>query len=150
MDKKTRLLITGMLISGVCNTLLNKYQDMTCVKNCDDEDPSKREYFEQPVWQTFNMFMGELLCYIASYVLMIMDSYKEEKEVYQPVASESTPTDDSIEVEDEYTPAQEELSGWKVLLLWIPTLCDICGTTVGRYKGCNFETFFNQCTYKSV
>ncbi|CDH51457.1 predicted protein [Lichtheimia corymbifera JMRC:FSU:9682] len=46
------LLVVGMLASGVCNTILNKYQDMQCVEFCDDPDPEKRRYFEQPVWQT--------------------------------------------------------------------------------------------------
>jgi hypothetical protein len=39
-------------LSGVANTILNKLQDMQCVENCSDPDPSKRQYFEQPVWQT--------------------------------------------------------------------------------------------------
>ena len=133
MDAKTRFLIVGMLVSGVCNTLLNKLQDMQCVENCDDKDSSKREYFEQPVWQTLNMFVGETFCFVALYVQMILHSYKEEgKDVGRPLAVGRTSTDDSIEVEDEYEPSQKELSGWRVLLFWIPTLCDICGTTVGR------------------
>ncbi|CAG8492233.1 9520_t:CDS:2 [Paraglomus brasilianum] len=130
MNARTRFLIVGMLVSGVCNTLLNKLQDMQCVENCDDKDPSKREYFEQPVWQTLNMFIGETLCFIAIYIQMILDSYKEEKDVDRPLAVERTSTDDSIELEDEYVPRQEELSGWKIFLFWIPTLCDICGTTL--------------------
>jgi hypothetical protein len=44
------VLVTMMLLTGVCNTLLTKYQDLQCVRNCDD--PSKAEYFEQPVLQT--------------------------------------------------------------------------------------------------
>ena len=28
-------------------------------------------------------------------------------------------------------PSSEHLTGWKVLLLWIPALCDLTGTTVG-------------------
>jgi hypothetical protein len=46
------VLVIGMLVSGVCNTILNKFQDMQCVGNCDDPDPKKRHYFEQPIWQT--------------------------------------------------------------------------------------------------
>ncbi|CAG8525813.1 487_t:CDS:2 [Paraglomus occultum] len=132
MNAKTRALIVGMLVSGVCNTLLNKLQDMQCVENCDDKDPSKREYFEQPVWQTLNMFIGETFCFIALYVQMILDSYKEEKHVDRdrPLAVGRSSTDDSIEVEDEYVRPQRELTGWRVLLFWIPTLCDICGTTL--------------------
>jgi len=129
MNAKTRFLIVGMLVAGVCNTLLNKLQDMQCVENCDDKDSSKREYFEQPVWQTLNMFIGETFCFIALYVQMILESYKEGKQVDRPLAVGRTPTDDS-ETEDEYVPPQQELTGWKVLLFWIPTLCDIFGTTL--------------------
>lgn len=64
-------LVTMMLVTGVCNTILNKYQvrsvltsscdllstkpheqDMQCVRNCDSPDPSDRHLFEQPVIQT--------------------------------------------------------------------------------------------------
>lgn len=50
--KATALLVAGMLVSGVCNTILNKFQDMQCVENCSDPDPNQHRYFEQPVWQT--------------------------------------------------------------------------------------------------
>ena len=46
------LLITGMLVTGVCNTLLTKYQDMQCVRNCRDPDVKLHKTFEQPVIQT--------------------------------------------------------------------------------------------------
>lgn len=46
------VLVTMMLVTGVCNTLLTKFQDMQCVRNCDDPDPKKRVVFEQPVLQT--------------------------------------------------------------------------------------------------
>lgn len=35
---------------------------MQCVENCSDQDPAKRVYYEQPVWQTLQMFIGELAC----------------------------------------------------------------------------------------
>jgi hypothetical protein len=41
-----------MLVTGVANTLLTKYQDMQCVMNCDDPNPKNRRIFEQPVAQT--------------------------------------------------------------------------------------------------
>jgi hypothetical protein len=68
-DAMVPVLVTMMLITGVCNTLLTKYQvcfehlqenwlagadgqqqDLQCVRNCDD--PDHRQYFEQPVIQT--------------------------------------------------------------------------------------------------
>jgi hypothetical protein len=132
MGTRTLFLTTGMLISGVCNTILNKYQDMTCVENCDD--PEKSKYFEQPIWQTFNMFVGETLCYILVYALLIWEYHKARK--YAPLAADGTLTADSegITVIEENTnndaKVEEELTGWRVYLFWLPTLCDICGTTV--------------------
>jgi hypothetical protein len=35
-------------------------QDMQCVENCDD--PKRQILYEQPVWQTLQMFLGEMLC----------------------------------------------------------------------------------------
>lgn len=45
-------ILTRFYLTGVCNTILNKYQDMQCVGNCEDPDPKNRHYFEQPIWQT--------------------------------------------------------------------------------------------------
>lgn len=45
-------LVGMMLLTGCANTLLTKYQDMQCVRNCDSDDPKVREMFEQPVIQT--------------------------------------------------------------------------------------------------
>jgi hypothetical protein len=33
---------------------------MQCVENCDD--PQHQVLYEQPVWQTLQMFLGEMLC----------------------------------------------------------------------------------------
>lgn len=56
------LLVVGMLVTGIGNSLLNKYQDMQCVANCDSPDPREHQEFSQPVWQTLQMFLGECLC----------------------------------------------------------------------------------------
>jgi len=40
------VLVAMMLLTGVCNTLLTKYQDMQCVAQCDTKRPKT---FEQPV-----------------------------------------------------------------------------------------------------
>ncbi|KAK3065204.1 hypothetical protein LTS18_006413 [Coniosporium uncinatum] len=54
-------LVAMMLLTGVCNTLLTKYQDMQCVRDCDTATP---EHFEQPVIQTAQMFVGEMGCWL--------------------------------------------------------------------------------------
>ncbi|CAH7672993.1 hypothetical protein PPACK8108_LOCUS7854 [Phakopsora pachyrhizi] len=41
-----------------------KIQDKQCVANCDNLDVLTHKYFEQPVWQTLNMFIGEFCCLI--------------------------------------------------------------------------------------
>ncbi len=43
-------LIVGMLVTGVANSIFNKYQDMQCVNHCRPGD-KRRQDFTQPVWQ---------------------------------------------------------------------------------------------------
>ena|SRR5688572_11462943 len=136
MGTKTLLLVTGMLISGVCNTILNKLQDMTCVENCDDPELSK--YFEQPIWQTFNMFIGETFCFILVNAFLAWEYHQAKR--YAPLATDGTLVSDVnsgeltvIEEEENNNVTkveEEQLTGNLVYLLWLPTLCDICGTTV--------------------
>lgn len=55
----TWFLIAGMLFTGSLNTILTKLQDSVCVDKCDTDNPI---YFEQPMIQTLNMFLGEIMC----------------------------------------------------------------------------------------
>jgi drug/metabolite transporter (DMT)-like permease len=57
----TLFLIIGMLLTGSLNTILTKLQDSVCVDKCDTDSPV---YFEQPMIQTLNMFLGEIMCLI--------------------------------------------------------------------------------------
>lgn len=61
------LLVAGMLITGISNSLFTKWQDMQCVARC-DQDVSKHVEFSQPVWQTSQMFLGECLCLVPVFV----------------------------------------------------------------------------------
>lgn len=36
--------------------ILQSVQDMQCVENCEDPDPKRHVLYEQPVWQTLQMF----------------------------------------------------------------------------------------------
>ncbi|CAG8592375.1 4856_t:CDS:2 [Ambispora gerdemannii] len=116
----TKFLVAGMLTSGVCNTILNKLQDMQCVKNCDNPDPDKREYFEQPVWQTLIMFFGETLCFVAVYVLLFWERRNKPK-LYDPVDAIVREGEDSsspppiIGIDDEVSVPSEKLTGWKLM-----------------------------------
>jgi hypothetical protein len=40
----------------------NPFVDMQCVERCDDPNPANHVTYEQPVWQSLNMFLGELGC----------------------------------------------------------------------------------------
>lgn len=44
-------LVGMMLLTGCANTILTKFQDQQCVRNCDEKD-GKPHTFEQPVIQT--------------------------------------------------------------------------------------------------
>lgn len=106
------ILVSGMLFTGTINTILNKLQDIQCVDKCNEQDPNNRIYFEQPVWQTLTMFIGEALCLIVYYIL----SFKKHDD-------ETTPL---IESESD----RIEMTGYANFLLWIPTLCDMISTTL--------------------
>ncbi|KAJ2557521.1 hypothetical protein EV175_001297 [Coemansia sp. RSA 1933] len=153
------MLAAGMLLTGTLNTLLTKLQDKQCVGNCSDPDASKREYFEQPVWQTLNMFYGEMLCLACFYLFSTLrlrrrneGNASDSRDGYMPIAESSyedessnaqiaqdVPTTDALPVvtssdtEEASTDNQTQLkpiSGWATLWMWIPAACDLLGTTL--------------------
>ncbi|KAJ2656791.1 hypothetical protein IW148_005481 [Coemansia sp. RSA 1199] len=136
------VLAAGMLLTGTFNTLLTKHQDQQCVGNCDDPDPSKRELFEQPVWQTLTMFYGEMLCLACLYVagLFQRPGSSPAADGYQPIPdaesnsdiANDVPTTDALPV---VAPVSGEssvkpLTGWATLYMWLPATCDLLGTTL--------------------
>jgi len=142
----TIFIVTGMLITGACNTLLNKFQDEQCVKDCDTDQP---KYFEQPVLQTLNMFMGEALCLLAYYVIQYYSNKKYievgfdneillentesvENEIIRPTNSVNLTYYNELESPTLISESvnKVELNGLAILLLWIPSILDICGTTL--------------------
>ncbi|KAK5071304.1 hypothetical protein LTR64_007807 [Lithohypha guttulata] len=136
-------LVGAMLLTGCCNTLLTKYQDMQCVRNCDG--PGKRANFEQPVIQTVQMFIGEMGCWLVVFGFyvtnLIRSRFSEAPVLYQPVQQEDE-DDDSIHrvSQENVNPAMKSmlpnaddrapLEGWRVILLGLPACCDITGTTL--------------------
>ncbi|KAJ6546507.1 hypothetical protein DFH09DRAFT_1171218 [Mycena vulgaris] len=108
------VLLAGMIITGSSNSLWSKWQDMQCVEDCDSNNPV---LYEQPVWQTLQMFLGEMLCF-----LPVLYTWLQSRR-----QSVHLPEDDSI-VPNKLAP--EQLTGWKILLLWIPAACDLTGTTL--------------------
>ncbi|KAI9843339.1 MAG: hypothetical protein M1837_006465 [Sclerophora amabilis] len=138
-------LVTMMLVTGVCNTLLSKYQDMQCVRDCDTDHP---QHFEQPVIQTAQMFIGEMgtwLLVAAHYLYRRYASRSTSSRGYQPVGTSETgdgeedtgpfrtsqesanPVAKSLIPNDE---TRRQLEGWRVILLALPACCDIAGTTL--------------------
>lgn len=110
-----------MLVSGCSNSLLTKYQDNQCVANC-DAAPSQRAYFEQPVFQTVQMFLAESGCWIVYY----LTKWHARRQNGKQAAYESLPSAD----DSEFGAENPKLTGKNVLLLAIPACCDICGTTL--------------------
>ncbi|KAJ7109202.1 hypothetical protein C8R44DRAFT_801891 [Mycena epipterygia] len=111
------VLLAGMIITGSSNSLWSKWQDMQCVEDCDSDHPV---LYEQPVWQTLQMFLGEMLCFLP----VIYTWFRSRRQ-----SSVQLPEDDSL-VPNKLVPEPQQLSGWKILLLWIPAACDLTGTTL--------------------
>ncbi|KAI1423803.1 hypothetical protein F5Y12DRAFT_508220 [Xylaria sp. FL1777] len=142
-------LVGMMLLTGVCNTLLTKLQDNQCVRNCDDPDPKKRLHFEQPVLQTAQMFVGEAGCWLVVGLMAAYSRIVNRKSPgnngYQPIessdaaAADADPNADAASVNSESTLLAHKrtgagpsgvLSGFGILLLSLPAICDILGTTL--------------------
>ncbi|TLD33115.1 hypothetical protein PspLS_00427 [Pyricularia sp. CBS 133598] len=134
-------LVAMMLLTGVCNTLLTKYQDNQCVRNCEDPDPKKRVHFEQPVIQTAQMFVGEMGCWLVIGLMTLRERYMARKQAagYEAVRSSDDVPDDNASVHSNtalngagkpVAAHDSMLAGVRVFLLAIPAICDICGTTL--------------------
>ncbi|EGD84112.1 hypothetical protein H112_07803 [Trichophyton rubrum D6] len=132
-------LVTMMLVTGVCNTLLTKYQDMQCVRNCDSPDPSKRVAFEQPVLQTLQMFVGEMGCWLVLFCIDIWKGFIARRfssaaplftDGYQSIDTADEADDETGDIHKAEEDTRTQLSGTKILLLALPACCDITGTTL--------------------
>ena len=112
VEKSTLLFIIGMLVLGSLNTILTKVQDSVCVENC--EQPNEHQvYFEQPLFQTFNMFIGEVICLLSWYIFY----HNNESQRYLRVGDnelELTNSEDTV----------NETNYVNYLYLVFPTLCD--------------------------
>ncbi|KAJ3173121.1 hypothetical protein HDU88_004580 [Geranomyces variabilis] len=143
-------LVSGMLLSGTANTILNKLQDNTCVGNCDAPNGKNRRHFEQPLWQTVNMFIGEALCLLVYFIGIRVENHRERlagvpvahpddtgvavpddpaTETSPLIGPSSTPLNGTVPIEDEAL-LEVPLTGSRNFLLWLPTLCDMTATTL--------------------
>ncbi|KAK4224743.1 hypothetical protein QBC38DRAFT_511535 [Podospora fimiseda] len=128
-------LVGMMLLTGVCNTLLTKYQDNQCVRNCDDPDLKKRKHFEQPVIQTLQMFVGEMGCWLVVGAMKLYERYVSSSSSYEPIPSSERHAADNASIHSSTalngsSKSTSVLRGWRVTLLSLPAICDICGTTL--------------------
>lgn len=128
-----------MLLTGVCNTLLTKYQDNQCVRNCDpDDNPRKRAFFNQPVLQTAQMFIGEMGCWLVVGLMALWRRFtgtsSPTERGYQAVdTNEDDDPAPDVESNDRtklLNNGRSILKGHRILLLALPAICDICGTTL--------------------
>ena len=149
-------LVGMMLLTGVCNTLLTKYQvclkfscaqshqhsnfgtlqDNQCVRDCDSPDASRRKHFEQPVLQTAQMFIGEMGCWLV-YGLMklharFISKASPSERGYEAVNTDDHPEEEHLpeEGDEQSTKNVELLKGGRVVLLALPAICDILATTL--------------------
>ncbi|EME88142.1 uncharacterized protein MYCFIDRAFT_159345 [Pseudocercospora fijiensis CIRAD86] len=151
------VLVAFMLLTGVCNTLLTKYQDMQCVADCETDHP---RLFEQPVIQTLQMFVGESGCWLVVFLGYLFRRLRTPGHTtpideirYDPVHNQETDDDDDERAEGDLSTSQTlvdptnivvkaaidaelehhdraPLEGYKIFLLALPAICDICGTTL--------------------
>ncbi|KAH8117492.1 hypothetical protein DFH11DRAFT_1575342 [Phellopilus nigrolimitatus] len=114
------VLIAGMILTGSSNSLWSKWQDMQCVENCDDPDSRNHVLYEQPVWQTLQMFRFLPVIYSLLRTRFTPAVQLPPDSVDDPAnADTSKPTIKA-----------QPLRGYKVLLLWLPAACDLTGTTL--------------------
>jgi drug/metabolite transporter (DMT)-like permease len=115
---KNTLFISGLLLCGTLNVFLTKYQDTVCVENCETEPV----YFNQPMLQTLNMFIGEILCLIIFYF--------NKTETYIQL-TETEPEIESTEIESiEIENTEIERIDKNYILLLFPALCDTLSSTL--------------------
>ncbi|CAL1704208.1 unnamed protein product [Somion occarium] len=112
--------------------------DMQCVENCDDPNPTHHVLYEQPIWQTLQMFLGEMLCFLPV-ILTWLNAKRRTPAVHLPQTEEDIDEDlddepsrpgSSSAAKDFPDAGPQHLRGWKCLLLWFPAVCDLTGTTL--------------------
>lgn len=103
---------------------------MQCVRDCDSRRP---KLFNQPVLQTAQMFVGEMGCWL---VLGLMTLYRR----FFPSTTSSTTDYHAVHTDDhdhdadgedrDEPPKRDLLKGFGVVLLALPAISDILGTTL--------------------
>ncbi|EJU04002.1 hypothetical protein DACRYDRAFT_76280 [Dacryopinax primogenitus] len=128
-------LVAGMLLTGCSNSLLSKWQDMICVEGCTPADNRPMVLFEQPVWQTLQMFVGEMLCFLpvlAQYLLSRRHIRLEESGLPEEVDGQEVAQNGNVDADADGVRVEKAkpMTGWTLCLLFFPAFFDICGTTL--------------------
>lgn len=123
------------------------------MRDCDSPNKRDKKLFEQPVLQTIQMFIGEMGCWLIVGLIRLYQKYTSKASLaseggYQPVGSSEHETGvvdaegerihENGDVEDlqpitKVMSKNDEripLTGKRVLLLALPAICDIIGTTL--------------------
>ena len=116
------------------------------MRNCDDPDPKTHKLFEQPVIQTAQMFVGEMGCWLFVGGFNLYKRYSKSNPAqngYTAVGTHedggeddaasihsTTPINPAVKVMSVNDEDRIPLVGWRVCLLGLPAVCDICGTTL--------------------
>ena len=108
------------------------------MRNCDDPNVHKRKHFEQPVLQTAQMFIGEMGCWLVVGLMALHRRYISKptpsERGYQAVDTHDNAEEDVASPEDDTDPFRHKntalLKGTRVLLLALPSICDLSGTTL--------------------
>ncbi|CAG9979031.1 unnamed protein product [Clonostachys byssicola] len=128
------ILVGMMLLTGVCNTLLTKYQDNQCVLDCDNPDVSKRKHFEQPVLQSAQMFVGEMGCWLVVAIMALHRRITQKSsptdQGYQAVNTTDNGGEQAADIDGPPLKDDSLLKGFRITLLALPTICDTCATTL--------------------
>jgi drug/metabolite transporter (DMT)-like permease len=109
MGSSLHFIVAGTLVAGAGNSLLTKFQDNQCVRNCLDPDINQHRLFEQPALQSLQMFVGEFSVYLVYYFV-----YLRKRRDYVPL-SDGHHTTTTI---------------FDNIALAIPAVCDLLGTTL--------------------
>lgn len=129
--------------------LATKFQDLRVVKGIGDGPPTP---FEHPFSQTAAMFLGELLCLIVYKITTLPFFRKKEKvdDVEEGEQASLVSGDQLANVDGVTTTVVPKKPQLNPLILWIPALCDLGGTTllnVGLFLVC---VFINVCLAKDI
>lgn len=130
---------------------------MVCVHRCKSPDPKRRQYFEQPVIQTLQMFIGEMGSWLVIGIFTLVRKFSDKRHKARksnvhfsvpnvvvphdtdPLLVRGEEEDEDEELEDDdplassmvmSSEGRRPLDGWKVTYLALPAVCDICGTTL--------------------